>query len=153
MEKVLDFLGYTNVDFDVSITNQVQRFGESTSSWFERTYNIQYNITTNGSLNDEDKACIVMCMDWFWGKDILLNGSKVNDANEYDLSELHNVGLSALNKDGYIMGVRIPATDYNWAAHTNIEIDGRYADGRTEDNENYYVHISGNSEKFFVSEL
>lgn len=154
MEEVLDLLGFTDVDFDVSLTNDVQRFGEGSSSWFQRNYDIQYDLTTDGKLSYKDKACIVMCMDWFWGMDILLDGSKVNNADEYDLSELHNTGISSLkDKGGYFMGVNIPATDYNWAAHTSIRIDGRFAYGRTADEQNYYVYIDGGGEEFFVSDL
>lgn len=118
---ILEMLGYDEaVEFDIVITDEVQK----DTSWdcLERFYDIDFNLTSDGTLSERDKAAIVVLMQYQFGTSVKYDGSYENIPSTMDLFARQRIETGT--KDDIIMGVSIPATNYNWTAASQFTIDG-----------------------------
>lgn len=124
---VLETLGHEDaVEAEVVITEKVEREEcDEHILCLERDYDINFNLTTNGSLSGMDKAAIMVLMeDFYWTVDY--GGKyKSNSSSGMDLNAFWNTHKQPTAAET-IMGVTIPMTDYSWSAHSEFEIDGSF---------------------------
>lgn len=128
---VLETLGYEDaVEAQVVITDQVEREEcDEHVLCLERNYDIDFRLTTDGSLSAMDKAAIMVLMEEVYGRvDYGTYKYKSNDSSPNDLFDAWDADYERDNPYGdhvgEIMGVTIPATDYSWRANSGFEIDG-----------------------------
>lgn len=127
---VLETLGYEDaVEAQVVITDKVEREEcDEHVLCLERNYDIDFRLTTDGSLSAMDKAAIVVLMEDFHGTIDYGGKYKSNSSSSNDLDAVWDADYERDNPYGdhvrEIMGVTIPATDYSWTAHSGFEIDG-----------------------------
>lgn len=128
---VLETLGYEDaVEAQVVITDKVEREEcDEHVLCLERNYDIDFRLTTDGSLSAMDKAAIMVWMEDSYGNvDYGTYKYKSNSNSSKDLTAVWDADYERDNPYGdhveKIMGVTIPATDYSWRANSGFEIDG-----------------------------
>lgn len=128
---VLETLGYEDaVEAQVVITDKVEREEcDEHVLCLERNYDIDFRLTTDGSLSAMDKAAIMVWMEDSYGNvDYGTYKYKSNSNSSKDLTAVWDADYERDNPYGdhveKIMGVTIPATDYSWSANSGFEIDG-----------------------------
>lgn len=128
---VLETLGYENaVEAKVVITDKVEKdTGGEGPLALCRDYDIDFRLTTDGSLSGMDKAAIMVLMEDFYGTIDYGGKYKSNSSSSNDLVAVWDADYERDNPYGdhvgEIMGVTILATDYSWSAYSGFEIDGR----------------------------
>lgn len=129
MEGVLKTLGYDGVEVEVKITDKVINQSSDCDERFfclRRRYFIDFELTTDGSLSDMDKAAIVLWMEDLYGFSPDYKGQYSRNFNSpKDMYESHHVHDKVWSsREDMIMGVPVPQQDFSWSTAHNYIIDG-----------------------------